>query len=269
MEIAGQYFFYDGNYYPTQQLFKVLVEYKNSIYEVLRFEKSVSLFLEDHYMRFENSFTKIVNGDFPALHDLKEISRELFLRNKLENGNLRMELFLTQKSAKLGLFIIPHSYPSPEMYLNGVELVTFPIERPNPEIKQSIVNEKVRNTIALLKDSKKAYEVLLINSQGEITEGSKTNIFFIRNSVVYTPPSEQVLKGITRQKVLKIARENQIETIEAFIQLNSINTFDSCFLTGTSPKILPVSKIDTYSFDPQHVILHRLMELYNQSIENY
>ena len=267
MEIRGEFFYFNGEIFPVSRNKDFLSEYDNSIYEVLRVSNSTPLFLEDHFNRFENSFHKIGRGFFPDFKELKEILERLIAKNKLQIGNLRIELFLHKNI--LAAFFIPHHYPDEIMYQTGVKLVTFQIERPNPEVKQSVVNNLIRKEIAEHQKASNAYEILLVNREGLITEGSKSNILMIKDTIIYTPLSEQILNGITRQKVLMLARKLNIEVHEESIELSKLNNFDACFITGTSPKVLPVNSIGAHSFNPQNEIVSLLTKSYNQLIKDY
>lgn len=269
METCGELFYFDGIFYQTNQLGEVLVEHHNSIYEVLRVINSTPLFIEDHYNRFENSFRKIGVGFFPSFDEIKSCLQQLIAKNNIDAGNIRIEYLLSDKNNRLAAFFIPHSYPSAITYKSGVKLVTFPIERPNPEVKQSAVNNLVREKISKLQKATDAYEVLLLNNEGQITEGSKSNVFMVRNGIVYTSPPEQVLKGITRQKTILLANNLGINLLEVPIEINALNSFDACFLTGTSPKILPVNSIDSTAFNPSNEVIVTLINAYNKLISSY
>jgi branched-chain amino acid aminotransferase len=77
------------------------------------------------------------------------------------------------------------------------------------------------------------------------------------------------LLGITRQKTLKIAGDLNIPVIEREVNLNELQHFDAAFITGTSPKILPIRQIDGFTFNPQNVIVRQLMKRYDDLIEGY
>lgn len=268
MEIRGSFFIFHGLVYKNQQQNEVLVEHQNSIYEVLRVINSIPIFLEDHYERFENSFKKIGSGNFPTYNDIKEILNQLINRNNISEGNIRIDLFFSDIN-KLSAYFIPHYYPSDEVYKKGIKLVSFPVERLDPEVKQTVVNKFVRQQVDKLQKETDAYEILLTNQKGQITEGSKSNIFMVRDKVIYTPPSEQVLKGITRQKTISLANKYGIKLLEKTIELNTLNTFEACFITGTSPKLLPVNSIDSNLFNTNNEEVKTLMNAYNELIHSY
>jgi branched-chain amino acid aminotransferase len=75
-----------------------------------------------------------------------------------------------------------------------------------------------------------------------------------------TPPVEEILPGITRKYVLQICQEEQIEVREEPILLKELDRMDSCFISGTSPKVLPVWQLDGFQFNTDHRLLQLIME---------
>ena len=114
-----------------------------------------------------------------------------------------------------------------------------------------------------------AFEAILVNKDGNITEGSRSNIFFVKSDVVFTPPENIILPGITRKKVLGICNFlNQSVFIENISYIN-ISEFDSAFLTGTSRKIVPVKFIDNIEFEAGSDLLKKISRLYDNLVGEY
>ena len=84
-----------------------------------------------------------------------------------------------------------------------------------------------------------------------------------------TPPKKNVLAGVTRQKVILLCKENNIECIEQEIRVSQLSNFEAAFFSGTSPKVLPVKSIDQINFDPGNELLKRLIKLYDEEIKRY
>jgi branched-chain amino acid aminotransferase len=89
-------------------------------------------------------------------------------------------------------------------------------------------------------------EALMLTQDGHVSEGSGENIFLIINGTLVTPPShDNILVGITRDSVIKLAKnELGIETLERSIDRSELYTADECFLTGTAAHLTPVIEID-------------------------
>ena len=91
----------------------------------------------------------------------------------------------------------------------------------------------------------------------------------MKNNCLYTSFANDVLLGITRQKTIAIAKKLGIEVIEGEIDFDDLNNYEAAFLTGTSPKILPIKNIAGVSFDVTNDILQKLIDSYNLRIQEY
>ena len=95
---------------------------------------------------------------------------------------------------------------------------------------------------------KGGYEALLVNENNLITEGSRSNIFFLRNNILFTAPDNMILNGITRKYILEICSENNITVKYEPVNADEISDYDAVFMTGTSPMVLPFNRIDDKFF---------------------
>ncbi|MDA3943530.1 MAG: aminotransferase class IV [Bacteroidetes bacterium] len=239
------------------------------VYEVVRVMQAVPLFLEDHLKRMYNSLALAnsepkVSSDFVRNSLLKLISF-----NKVDYGNIKIIIGNPQDAHKpfYAAWFQPHFYPSDANYEQGVKVAFLEHERPDPNAKIWHTNyqELVRET----KLRQGVFELLLSND-GKVTEGSKSNIFLIKDQAIYTPPELEVLNGITRQKVILLANQNNIHLVEKSVRKADIAAADALFLSGTSPKILPVSMIlPDKQFQTDHPLLRKMIGLYDALIENY
>ena len=109
----------------------------------------------------------------------------------------------------------------------------------------------------------------MVDKSGVITEGSRSNVFFVKEDKIITPLGKSVLLGITRQKILEIAENIGVHLLEKDILLDELSSFDAMFITGTSPKILPIKQVAEISFNPQNEILQSLIKQYNLLIDKY
>ena len=78
-----------------------------------------------------------------------------------------------------------------------------------------------------------------------------------------------VLGGITRQKIQKICHENRIAILEQPAEVSDLTNFDAAFLTGTSPKVLPIRKINSRLLEVNHKLTQQIIEYYDTCIHNY
>lgn len=91
-------------------------------------------------------------------------------------------------------------------------------------------------------------DALMLDYEGLVAESSAANIFFVKDGELHTPIADRFLNGITRQSVIKLAKENGIEVQERRISPEEIVNMDEIFVTGTAVEVVPVSKIDDQDF---------------------
>jgi branched-chain amino acid aminotransferase len=240
-----------------------------SVYEVVRIIDGAPLFLEEHVGRLARSATLAGLPSDVTAPRLRKLVAGLSAACDIRSGNVRVVWGLSAPAQRPALLIcfIKSRYPDDEMYKRGVRVGLMRGERSAPAVKRS--DTPVRREADRLLEGGGFYEVLLVNGDGFITEGSRTNVFFAGDDRLVTPPAESVLTGITRRKVLEIAREDGIDVIEESVREPDIGGFRSIFLTGTSAKVLPVRSVGGRSFDVSHVLVRRLMESYDRRVESY
>ena len=255
-----QFFCRNGALKPCSEFIES--ENEGGIYEVLRVVEGVPLFYEDHLARFYRS-AEIAEKTlrFSAAEILRMLV-ELIEKNQVSEGNILISCKTNFKA-----FFIAYSYPGVDDYANGVSCGLLHAERQNPNAK--VFQTEVRTEANRLIASQGYYEVLLVDHNGNITEGSRSNVFVIREENILTPPASKVLLGITRQKSIECAHNLNFSVEEIDLPLSSLQENDAVFLTGTSPKILPVKQIGGVVLDVNHQLLRELMREYNRMIEDY
>ncbi|HZK09003.1 MAG TPA: aminotransferase class IV [Bacteroidales bacterium] len=264
-----------GKYYLHNQQLKAARDFGGmpevpSVYEVLRLIDGVPLFLDEHLLRLQQSAALMHRQLETTLESLADAIHHLADKNVVREGNIRITVAFPKKIQESGrqelyAFFVPHHYPTPAEYLQGYNLRSLQLERSKPNAK--VVNTSLTQQAEALKKASGADEVLLVNQQGLVTEGSKSNIFFVIDDVLQTAPLDLVLGGITRQKVLELCMKNNIRVIEKAINLDVIGQVQAAVITGTSPRVMPVSRIDDHELDVKHPVVQKVMKLYNQLIE--
>ncbi len=229
-----------------------------SIYEVIRLTDGRPQFLPEHFRRLENSLGSIGMAVPFTCEDLQESIRTLAEEGQILDHNLKLEVDVTGHGI---LYMNPTHYPSADQYAQGVRTALFHGERKNPNVK--MMDQALRDATDRAIREQDLYEVILVDRAGLITEGSRSNIFFIRDGEVYTSPLHQVLPGVTRGKIIEILREQGIALHEKAIPASEIASFDSAFISGTSPKVLPIASIGEVSFDVHEPLLRRIMAWYD------
>ena len=263
------YFIRNRTDIPVSLWDKSILSTGKSVYEVIRVIEGVPLFLDDHLERVFNSLNL---AGFKADMSAMEINRSLYRLveiNKVSVGNIMFMFHYTGVGAEpiFLAWFIPHFYPSDNDYIDGVRLILFHAERENRQAK--VLNLELREIIRQKVVAAGAYEALLVDSERYITEGSKSNFFAVKNGVLYTAPAEEVLLGITRKYIFEICRNAGIDIREEKVHENELSDYDACFVSGTSPKILPASGIGGIKYNSQNEVLQSIMQEYDQLIREY
>jgi branched-chain amino acid aminotransferase len=138
-------------------------------------------------------------------------------------------------------------YP-PELYESGLEIATVATIRNHP----AALNPRIKslnylnNILAKIEGIQQGcLESLMLNHKGEISECSGDNIFLVKSGILSTPPIDAgILKGITRDTVIDLARQAKFRIEEVPLTRHDVFVADECFLTGTAAEIIPVVKCD-------------------------
>lgn len=269
MECYHKYYIHNFKFKSCSEFDESIFLKGKSIYEVIRIEKGVPLFLEDHLSRLYYS-SELLNYTINESYcDIETLITEVIKKNQVNEGKIKLVIrFEDGNNEKdILLYYTPHYFPTEEEYNKGVKVGLCNVTRLNPNAK--LLNSEARKRANNRIVEEKIFEVLLINKEGNITEGSRSNIFFIKDGKIITPPEQYVLNGITRKIILKICKENNIEIIEQIVNISELKNIDSVFLSGTSINALPVAQIEKIHFNTKDSTLNKIIELYNKAVTDY
>ena len=87
-------------------------------------------------------------------------------------------------------------------------------------------------------------EALLLDHEGYAAEGSGENLFIVRNGKLYTPETTSALEGITRDTIMAIAAEQDLQVIEKRITRDEVYVADEAFFTGSAAEVTPIREYD-------------------------
>jgi branched-chain amino acid aminotransferase len=263
-ECYGDYFILNGELSPCGMFKNSDVYEGDSLYEVIRMMGGVPLFVNDHIDRLENS---VSHHGRKMLADRTSVIRLIMNLRKsadVKEANLKIVFNYKEGADKYLIYFIEPMYPSRKQYREGIAGILFHAERKNPEVK--VINHSLRSSIYHRLIAGNAYEAFLVDSEGYITEGSRSNIFFVRENRLYTAPDEKVLGGITRKFILELCRDNSIEVVKCQVKVDEISNYESAFMSGTSPMVLPIREIDGIRFDPENILIKRVSKLYSDKV---
>ncbi len=232
--------------------------YGDGVFEGIRAYNGRVFLLDEHIDRLYDS-AKAIALEIPM--DKGQLSQAVVdtcKANDITDGYIR--LVITRGKGTLGLnpylcdkaeiIIIAAKiqlYPQ-ELYDNGLKIVTVGTVRNhseaiNPRVKSLNYLNNVMAKIEAINAG--CMECLMLNTQGQVAEASGDNVFAIKNGVITTPPSWcGALEGLTRNKVMDIARNCGYEVRENVMARYDLYVADEVFLTGTAAEIISVVDID-------------------------
>lgn len=263
-----QYFSKNGQVLPVEQatvsLFNIEYSYGFGVYETLKVRNEIVYFIDQHLERLEHS-ARAITLDHPYTKDtIKTYIYDLIKRHgNIEACNIKLLLIGAGKreDATLYIFLSAPLFPDRKLYSQGAKTITVNYQRIFP-------NAKTLNMLGSYLAYKKAqeqgcYDALLIDEHNHILEGTRTNFFAVKDNVLFTPPTEKVLEGVTRMTVMHVAKNNGFTITENDIKLDEISHYDGTFITSTSTKIIPIRQINETVLPAIPENIKNLMRLYD------
>ncbi|MGB0466100.1 MAG: aminotransferase class IV [Pontibacterium sp.] len=225
----------------------------DSVYEVIPFYQGVGFRLEEHLARLQYSLSALQITSVP---DWLPLLKKLVSLNG--GGNLSVYLQITRGSAPtrqhrysadMSPTVFACCQPIPDIYKAGPDaikpiraIVTEDLRWQRCDIKSTCL---LPNILAVHQaDAQQADEALMIRD-GKLTEGASCNLFVIRRGVIYTPRhGAEILSGITRDLILKLADEQGIPYQEADIDYAMLKSADEVWVSGSTRGVVPVIAVD-------------------------
>ena len=241
-----------------------------SVYEVIRIINGVPLFFEDHVKRL-NDTAKMRGKYIPYKpQEIRNQILQLVGLNQSFMGNVKLVFNYSdsgKRSSDLLVYFIEHHYPSKNQYREGVSALFFFAERDYPSAK--IINQKLRSVIFKKLIDTGVYEAVLVDQKGFITEGSRSNVFLVRDNKICTAPDGTVLSGIARKYILQSCSDQDIELSFERVHYEQISNFDAAFISGTSPGLLPLNEIGGSKMECGNKAIKTLKVAYDGIVDGY
>jgi branched-chain amino acid aminotransferase len=214
--------------------------------------------LEDHTNRLFES-AKLIGMKIP--YDAKELNdaqSQVVKTNNLKNAYIRPMCFygsegmgLRADNLKVHAIIAAWdwgSYLGDDKILNGikVKVTDFPKRCEKSMLHKAKASGNYLYSMLALKDALNSGfdEALILDVDDNVNEGSGENFFMIANNTIHTPKDATVLNGITRQTVMKIARDLNYNVEETNISVDDVKSSDEAFFTGTAAEVTPIIQVD-------------------------
>jgi len=215
----------------------------DGVFEALRVLNGRLLDFDEHYARLKKSAKQILLKVPASKEDLKKQTKILIKANNFKNAKIRITITrgigpgISVNCSKQSVIIFGNELEKTN-YHKGVKVATFNIEISMPAVKSlnflpSIMAKNYAH-------QKKAFEAILIDYKGYAREGATSNLFIVKSNMLLTPEKD-ILQGITRDIVIKLAK---IKIQETEISKKELLNADEVFITSSIIGITPVIKVD-------------------------
>ena len=270
--------FLNGEYLPEQEakisIFDRAVTFGDAIYEVAGVLDGKLVDFEHHMQRYFNSLKKLSIKSPLGQSDILHAFRQLVELNQLDEGLVYMQVtrgtaerdFVWPEDIKPTVFMFTQAKAASENEVgqSGVTLAsTADIRWARRDIKS--VNLLAQVLAKQAAHDAGAYEALMIDAEGYVTECGSTSFFIVRDKSILTRPlNNDILPGVTRRAVVSLCNSQGLRLVETRFTLQEALTADEAFISGASSYILPVVKIDDQEINagnPGELTL-RLREIY-------
>jgi branched-chain amino acid aminotransferase len=265
IECFGKNFILNGELQPVESFDNSLVYEGDSIYEVLRMIGGNPVFFQDHMERLISSLKLQNKKPLADIYTLKKSIITLSRKERKKDINLKIVFNYNNGSGNYLIYFIEPIYPGAEQYRKGVKGILYFAQRKNPESK--VIHHKLRSSIYHKLIQESAYEALLVNEDNLITEGSRSNIFFLKGETIVTAPENLVLNGITRKYIIEICHEKNITVNFSCVNADDLKSYDAVFMTGTSPIVLAFHTIEEMPFNVNFPVIPMLRKRYIDKAE--
>jgi len=244
--------------------------YGDSIYEVIRTYGRRPFEEKAHLARLRHSAERIgFSLKWDAARTAREIARTLDASRGVDPvdpeaapwnvGERYLRVVMTRGAGEIGLdpalavdpvavvIAQPLAGPPVRAYREGVKVAIVGLRRAAPEAidPSAKTGAHLPNVLAVREArSAGAFEALLLDGRGFVTEGSSSNVFSVSGGVLRTPPlAAGILEGVTRGVVLRLARGAGIGVEEAPLLPEDLEGADEVFITSTVREIVPVTRL--------------------------
>ncbi|TNF87654.1 MAG: D-amino-acid transaminase [Gammaproteobacteria bacterium] len=250
--------FLNGEYLPADEarisIFDRAVNFGDAIYEVAGVLDGKLVDFAHHMERYFNSLDKLGIASPLSQQQVLQAFRKLVELNQIDEGLVYMQVtrgeaerdFVWPDDIEPNVFMFTQPKASVENRAaeTGVSLASA------PDIRWARRDIKSVNLLAQVLAKKTAhdagaYEALMIDGDGYITECGSTSFFIVRGDLILTRPlSNDILPGVTRRAVVSLCQREGLRLVEAKFTLDDALDADEAFISGASSYILPVVRID-------------------------
>ena len=261
-------------------VFDSVVQGGDSVWEGIRVYDGRIFCLDKHLKRLMESAKSMDFKDIPSVDEIKNaIFSTLRANNMRDETHIRLTLTRGEKitsgmNPELNQFgctlIVLAEWKSSIYDGKDLKLVTSNIRRNSPLCLDSKIhhNNLINNILAKIEANHAGVDdALMLDIDGFVSETNATNIFMIKDGIVYTPFPKACLPGITRSLIIEICKNNNIPIVEQDISVTELYNADEVFTTGTMGELARVNEIDNRKIENKGGVLMQLQSLFRKLTE--
>lgn len=230
------------------------LHYSGAVFEGERAYNGKVFKLREHSKRLIKSAEALGLKVPYNIEELMEAHELLMEKNKIQDAYIRPLVWCGSESLNitnpnLSTNVLIAAVPSmPRSFNEGVNLHIGRWRKAAPDMMPTQSKSAAHYNMAITsKKEAKALgydDALLLDYEGYIAECTTTNIFFVKENILYTPIADRFLDGITRQTIIEIAKNLGLEVKEERLKLEQVENFTGCFVTGTAIEVQNIDAID-------------------------
>ncbi|MFZ3591053.1 aminodeoxychorismate lyase [Bacillus sp. DJP31] len=247
--------------------------YGLGLFETFRVYQGHPFLLVDHLHRLRKGLTELQIQWDVTNEQVVDAIQQILHKNKLQDAYIRLNV--SAGPSGLGLITEPYKDSTTIIYVKQIpEMVKekkgvfLKIRRNTPEGSYRLKSHHYLNNILGKQEIGQNTELegIFLTKEGFVAEGIVSNLFWVKDRIVYTPHIETgILNGITRQFVLKLLEEAKITYKEGFFSLDDLLSSDEAFITNSIQEIIPLYKIEHKLFPKSERHITRwLQKKYNE-----
>ncbi len=253
----------DGTYYRKEEakisVFDHGLLYGDGVFEGIRCYNGNVFRLKQHIDRLYDSARSITLKIPISKKEMEEVVCETIRKNGLRDAYVRLvvtrgigDLGLDPRKCPRATIICIAQYFAPlygDLYEKGIRVITVGARRTSwdaLDVKAKTLNY-LNNIMGKIQANLAGCdEALMLNNLGYVSEGTGDNFFMVKDGTIYTPPTDAgVLKGITREAIIEIAKRIGTGLVEKNLTPFDAYTADEAFMTGTAAEVIPIVEIDS------------------------
>ncbi len=238
-------------------VFDSVVQGGDAVWEGIRVYDGRVFALDAHLDRLIDSAKAMAFSDIPGREAIKAALFATLKANGMrDETHVRLTLTRGRKTTsgmdpQLNRFgstlIVLAEWKRPVYAKTGIRLITSSVRRNTPQCLDSKIhhNNLINNILAKIQANlADVDDAIMLDVHGFVSETNATNIFLVKRGVLLTPHADSCLPGITRAKILALARAHHIEAVERNISTTEVYSADEVFTTGTMGELSPVLEVD-------------------------